>query len=392
MKKVWFLLFLSGIISLTTVRVWIGESTEIRRKAGSGFSAWLELSAVDREGRELEFFAGETFEVEVVLFNPKKEPIVAADIVLGFDQRLIQVVEINPQATAFSTWVPVLATGEFQKEAVKRKANQSGSLSFGGLTFDQQSNQVTAPVTQVALPLAKIFFQAKARGETQLSLVFHGLNNSMDCNLVKKGLDQGVDILKESLAGQLSVRVNEPEQTPILGFKVRFNGAPYNLGEQLVGVKIVGPDVVKEFEAVKVVSSEKGVLQGQVVLNGVPAGKNYAIFIKGPKHLATKFCYLYQKKHCSGLGELSLAAGGNDFNLSNLPLLAGDIPDKNGVQDEVVDAADFNRLKRALISLDPSLRKRANLNFNTNSIGQDIVNGADIALFLETLSVRYDDD
>lgn len=182
-----------------------------------------------------------------------------------------------------------------------------------------------------------------------------------------------------------------PDTPPILNFKIKFDGVNDNIGIQKVVVKIKGNGFEKTFEQVEAAPNEEGILTGNLTLNGVRPN-NYTISIKGPKHLGVKFCENRQKNRCSPDKFLSLNAGENNFDFATLPLLTGDIPDENGHQDGVVDINDFALLKQGLISTDPDLKARCNLDFNKDSNDNDLVNGRDVALFLKTLSIRYDDE
>lgn len=136
-------------------------------------------------------------------------------------------------------------------------------------------------------------------------------------------------------------------------------------------------------------SDEKGVfhvgMKERKEMNMRP-GNHYIVSIKGPKHLAVNFCRNGQKKVGCNIGEIVLKPGLNTLDFTGVPLPAGDIPDKNGKQDGVVDARDFARLVESLRANAPSwLKKAADLNYD------GINNGADIQLFLKTMSRRYDD-
>jgi len=186
-------------------------------------------------------------------------------------------------------------------------------------------------------------------------------------------------------SGEVSPTEAPSGEEPLLTFKIKFNYVNYKIPDQVVKVKVKKGSFEKEFDDVAVKSDDEGVLSGRVVLTGVPAGDGYTIFIKGPKHLARKFCVNDQKQRCFGEGELSLQEGVNDFDFTGMPLLAGDIPDEDGKQDGVVDVKDFSLLRRALTSDDEELRERCDLDYNGT------VSGRDVVLFLQTLAERYDE-
>ena len=173
----------------------------------------------------------------------------------------------------------------------------------------------------------------------------------------------------------------------ILDFKIKFAGVSKQIAQQTVKVKIAKRGFHKVFDNVPITFDNQGRGQVHLIAQGVVPGGNYAIIVKGPKHLARKFCVNNPEARCSAGGQLTLRQGTNSFDFSNLPLLAGDIPNANGQQDGVVDSQDFSLLIASLqANAAADLRHRADLNFD------GINNGADIQLFLNTMSKKYDDD
>jgi len=182
------------------------------------------------------------------------------------------------------------------------------------------------------------------------------------------------------------------ENTPILNFKIKFSKVTYKIDDQKVVVKVRKGNLQREFTGVDVVADNEGVLSGEVALTNITPGSGYSIIIKGPKHLATRFCQNEQESRCLGEGNITLAAGENTFDFTGIPLLAGDIPDDNNLQNGIVDMRDFGRLKGAIVATDEDLRSRCNLDFDKDDEGKDIISGRDITLYLDTLSQRYDED
>jgi len=176
-----------------------------------------------------------------------------------------------------------------------------------------------------------------------------------------------------------------------VNFKVKFSGVNSKIDDQLVVVRVKKPGVEKEYRDVTVTSNDAGVLSGTVVLTGVSSGDGYFLYVKGPKHLAEKFCINSQTTRCRFGQSLTLALT-NTFDFSGFALEPGDIPNAAGVQDGLVDGNDFGVLKQSLLSTDESLRARANLDFDKGSTGNNLITGRDVVLFLDTLRQRYDDD
>ncbi len=198
-------------------------------------------------------------------------------------------------------------------------------------------------------------------------------------------------LVPSNLAGVYTITDDSVGDDPVMSFRIKFNRVNWQIPNQQVLVKVVKSDFREEFSGVTVTSDESGVLSGSLSLVGVPTGGGYQIIIKGPKHLADKFCSDGQQGRCQW-GQSITINQTNDFDFTGLALEAGDIPDTNGVQDGVVDAKDFSALKSALNSSDAVLRDRVNLDFDQSDDGGAIIGGRDISLFLSTMSQRYDDD
>ncbi len=177
---------------------------------------------------------------------------------------------------------------------------------------------------------------------------------------------------------------------PSLTFKISFAGTSYrvndipkvieDIGTQEMKVVVRGNGVTKVYDDVPVKFDDQAVGTATVELTGVPAGENYMVLVKGPKHLARRFCEEGQKEHC-WLGEesIDLNPGENVFDWTGLELEPGDIN-----QDGVVNTLDFSKLKQALGTRGKDISE--DLNFN------GIVNPQDVVFFLETLSTKYEDE
>ena len=187
----------------------------------------------------------------------------------------------------------------------------------------------------------------------------------------------------------------ETENWPVLNFKVKMKGTEYqvqgedkvveDIPEQKMTVIVRKGSFEKEFKNVDVSFDKNAVGEGSVVLNGVEPGDKYAILVKGPVHLARKFCKNNQTDRCAyGQEKITLTEGENNFDLTGLYLEPGDIN-----SDGRVDSADFTLLKQAVgkkRSAETGENIPEDLNFN------GVVNSQDIVLFLETLSTKYEDD
>lgn len=182
---------------------------------------------------------------------------------------------------------------------------------------------------------------------------------------------------------------------PRFNFLVKFSGVTedttYN-GDSVVNVIAVtsaGRRYVYNNVPVTREGSEVGVYAGSVVLATFPEGSDGFALIKGPKHLQTKYCQNGQSTVCeTAQGSFSLGPDYEEtvYDFSAWPILAGDLPDENMVQDEVVDVSDYTRLVNSLSAgnrTDPDWISRNDIN------GNNLVETLDLGALLETLSSRY---
>jgi len=176
---------------------------------------------------------------------------------------------------------------------------------------------------------------------------------------------------------------------PVITFYLKFDNVARQIPDQVVQVRLIKDSNIYDFADVIVTSDANGILTGKLVASKVPVGSGYRMSIKGPKHLAMRFCEDDQSAYCFGPGNLTLNTGENNyFDFSFLPLLAGDITGQGsfGVQDGVADMTDMVLIKSALeAGSSESVINTADLNYDGG------VSGADMQMFLKTLSERYDD-
>lgn len=176
---------------------------------------------------------------------------------------------------------------------------------------------------------------------------------------------------------------------PEMTFKIKLGGTTYNVGDEektidtipseKVVVVVKKDDFEKKFQT-NVSFDEQAVGTGNLVLTNVPPGDNYLILIKGPKHLANRYCSDKQDGHCwLGEEDITLKKGENVFDWTDHELKPGDLN-----QDGVVNSNDFSQLKKALG------QKGENIPEDLNYNGQ--VNSQDLVFFLNTLNSRYEDE
>lgn len=137
-----------------------------------------------------------------------------------------------------------------------------------------------------------------------------------------------------------------------------------------------------------------GVYETIMVLtdNFLPTSRNdYAIIIKGEKHLARKFCHQSgQNAPCTGNGEISVPnpidSGTWVYNLTGLSLDPGDLY----AQDGKADMNDFDKVLGLMTKTCSSLSDQDKLTADLDYSG--CINVKDAFLMRKTLETRYDEN
>jgi hypothetical protein len=178
-------------------------------------------------------------------------------------------------------------------------------------------------------------------------------------------------------------------QAITLNFSVKFQGITTQKAGQKVKITVHKDGLTdKVFPNVNVTANAGGLYTGQVTLARVAAGNNYAIFIKGPKHLQKKFCTNNQATRCTTTANITLTAGQNTFDFSKMELEAGDVPDpnNNNQQDGVCNTQDYSLVKNLRGNPEPAALAVGDLNLD------GIVNETDTGMIRETLKTKYEED
>jgi len=181
----------------------------------------------------------------------------------------------------------------------------------------------------------------------------------------------------------------EEGDTATVNFRVKIVGTNYEVNEQPITVDVPtlpmkimvkAENYHRTIDEVMVSFDENAVGTGSFQLDRIDPSATYAVLIKGPIHVATKFCENRQTGHCwLGEEDISISPGVNNFDWTSLSLEPGDL---NG--DGVVNSLDYAIIREAYGQT--GTRLVGDVNFN----GQ--VNTQDTAFFLDTLSTRYEDE
>jgi len=357
-KKINPVTILILLLGLTAGLLLIRSSQEVRRPAYYGqVSASLLPS-------ERDVLTGETFNLRLKI-SPGDNLVSGVDLDLDFDSSLMELTDVEVHE----------------------------SYTGGGdLVSDGKVNIMVVTVLdpedlpQESFDLAVITFKAIGSGTGKINRV--GDYQIVGSRGEGGDIDRTLELVSFNPATVNISEGNTPEGGwPVLNFSVKFGGTEYAVGDQKVIVDVPDQKVKlvvkrggfrKEFDGVDLVFDDQAIGWGSVELVGVTPGGGYAVLIKGPVHLARKFCSNKQKERCQ-LGEenISLVPGDNNYDWTGLNLEPGDIN-----LDGRVDSTDFSRIKSSL----GNQSGKEDINFN------GIVNSQDIVLLLDTLNTKYEEE
>ncbi len=133
------------------------------------------------------------------------------------------------------------------------------------------------------------------------------------------------------------------------------------------------------------ISPGTDIWSGQGVFNAVP-GEGYKIMIKGPKHLQKTICDSSPRESEIGVyncstGALSITAQGGRLDFTGIYLLAGDLPN----QDGIVNSYDVSLIRNNLGSTERGILEAADLNLD------GLINGVDYQIINYALRIRGDE-
>ncbi len=132
-------------------------------------------------------------------------------------------------------------------------------------------------------------------------------------------------------------------------------------------------------------ASDAGIWTGDVTFNGVRQGHKYTILVKGAYHIQKKVCDEKPTETSPGTykcikGKITLAAN-NNLDFSGILLMAGDLPE----QDGVVNAYDTSLIRNNLGKSTEEAVAKADVNRD------GIVDTQDWSLVIAALSIRSDE-
>lgn len=128
-----------------------------------------------------------------------------------------------------------------------------------------------------------------------------------------------------------------------------------------------------------------GIWSGTIGFDIIDVAGKYFLLLSGDKSMARKLCESAPTEttpgiyHCS-TANIALATGDNNFDLSKVVILAGDLN-----QDDIVDSVDFSTVKNLLGKTDADSNKKADINHDGR------VDTQDVSLIIIALSFKLGD-
>jgi hypothetical protein len=142
---------------------------------------------------------------------------------------------------------------------------------------------------------------------------------------------------------------------------------------------------VKE-EIVPFTVQPDGTYIGNKVFEGIDISKKYSLAVKGAKHLNKVVCQNNPSESFPGgyqcsASNIQFGTGDNDIDFSGIYLLAGDIPQQNGI----VDSVDISFIRQNFGNTSPDNLRRGDLNFD------GIIDTQDYVLIMTALAFKFDE-
>ncbi len=200
-----------------------------------------------------------------------------------------------------------------------------------------------------------------------------------------------------TITSQITFPVESPTMSPTiitgnvqLDMILKFQGIsrkpvdPLNLLK--VKIAVVSDNGNQQSIVADFTSSDNGLWYGKVNLFVDLSGNpSFKVLVKGPKHLQKRICDLQPQEIAAGYyqcnqGKIKLHNGSNQLNFSQIYLLAGDLPE----QDGVVNAADVSLIRNSL-GLTVNTDHPADVNLDGK------IDTQDYSLVIQTLMVRFDE-
>lgn len=304
--------------------------------------------------------------------------ISGTDITLSFDKDILEVTNV------------ALAGTEFTDLVLTETKNDQGTVRFAAIA-QKETDQL--PQGSV-IPLAQITFRGKASGTSAVAFTTQqivGFNQQNEDVALDVDAGQKIEGSYTITGAGPTATPGGPTPTPGAGvprinFAIKFRGMGEAKPDLKVRLRVVDENQIEEprydFEDIEVTADANKIYRPKawVTLNGITAGPNYTLLVKGPKHL--------QKRMVQRVELFEGEDERNNFNWTQKDeesLDPGDLPPQDGVCNSI-DASRILEILEHPESATPEDIEIADLNYDS------VVNTNDYSLLLGTLESKYEDE
>jgi len=311
---------------------------------------------------------------------PTGKGLTTFEAIFSFDKNVAEAVNITPSDTVVDKFTEVHKTIDNNIGSIKLTylAKQVEGMALANnarfdITFKRKSTLTAISTTNTSIDASTATGDITGTNyqinKTNGQLVIHPRTTSSSSSSSRQSSSSSSTVSSSSSSRQSSSssaarssssssrQSSSAGPTPIvlIKMKLRFQGIltkPYDMTPQ--NVKI---NVVKEGESntgfveTSFDPNYDGTYKGIIDVNPVDYNAKYYIYIKGPKHLQKKFCDALPQLNAQGFyscgkAKITLHNGQNDFDFSNIKLLAGDLPEQGSVQNEMIDVYDLGIMRQ----------------------------------------------
>ena len=306
--------------------------------------------------------------VRVVLVASKAETDLLSNLVFSLNFKVIKA----------STTVRSLILNEPQSLIV----GTTGTLEESNHQFDIDSSQAAANLYISEAKSCTTDIQCGANGNCTSDAIckcqtgFYNCDNNWDngcestqaCSSVSGGV-------KLQLLLKLQGINNTPVTAPKLKFKLTLAGSGDNR------------QLIEEIE-LTASSANNGLYEGTVLFDKIKPEGSFKLLVKGPKHIQKRFCHTQPTGgtayRCTSQEGFTVIDGVNVLDLSQVPLLTGDVPIPE--QDGFLNSKDVAALKSCIQARTTTCINQTDLNYD------GATNGTDFTIILNSMAIKYDDE
>jgi len=287
----------------------------------------------------------------------------------------------------------------------KLKFRGKSTVNNGQITISdvQIVNNASAAITTINKNTLSFSVAASCERDSDCGNNASCQNNSCVCNSGYYDCDGNWQNGCESQAcanpTNTPVLTTIPTQTPTqpsglvsLNLKLKFQGILRKPADDLnkisVKVTIVKNNNKQTLSNIIFTANDSGIWTSNtsIVFNKIPPDTGYYILVKGSKHIQKKICdnnptETYPGTYHCNQGKITLKPGNNNLDFSKIILLAGDLPE----QDGIVNSYDISLVRNNLGKTNTSVLSLADINLD------GIVDTQDYSLIIAALSIRTDE-